>query len=451
MGPTPQPATPSRQSSSSSVTRTASALDIAGSVQAHTSPHEHQTSDSTEANICSTDLHGLPPHDSLVSLADSAIGPVKIQPLAPCCSCRNDGCNNANHSEDPAFGHNLASEKASRKETALAILNSNDSNDSVSHDHRNGEAEMDMAEKGMDDLRGGTSEGHSRTCTWAELPPWMKDNPAIRTGYRRPTLSYRKSIASLWYLHNESVNIWSHLLGAVTCLIVAPIVYFKVLGLFDTAQWTDVAVFYGFIAGAIICLTMSASFHTFCCHSEVVSSRWLRCDYVGIVFLIVGSFYPAIYYGFYCYKMWQIIYTSLITFFGIATVIVVFQPKFRTPQFRWVRSGLFLALGLSGLVPIGHGIVLYGFRLSRKASALDYMFGMGGAYVIGVLLYGSRTPECLFPGKFDNFMASHQIFHICVLIGCGIHFLGVYKAMEFWHLNDAQCTVPLDQLRALVA
>jgi predicted membrane channel-forming protein YqfA (hemolysin III family) len=64
--------------------------------------------------------------------------------------------------------------------------------------------------------------------------------------------------------------------------------------------------------------------------------------------------------GFYCHKTWQIMYISLISIFGAATIFVVMRPKFRSPQFRWVRSGLFLAMGLSGLFPIVHGIVLYG-------------------------------------------------------------------------------------------
>lgn len=41
-------------------------------------------------------------------------------------------------------------------------------------------------------------------CEWADLPHWMQDNPAIWTGYRRPTFSYRKCIASLGFLHNET-------------------------------------------------------------------------------------------------------------------------------------------------------------------------------------------------------------------------------------------------------
>ncbi|KAF9347637.1 hypothetical protein BGX26_000896 [Mortierella sp. AD094] len=126
------------------------------------------------------------------------------------------------------------------------------------------------------------------------------------------------------------------------------------------------------------------------------------------------------------------------------------QERFQIPQFRWVRAGLFLSLGLSGLAPVIHGIVLYGFPLAQKAAALNYMFCMGAAYVFGVLIYGSRTPECFFPGKFDNFGASHQIFHICVLIGCTVHFVGVTKAMSFWHNTDPYCAIPIDQLKAML-
>ncbi|KFH67900.1 hypothetical protein MVEG_06631 [Podila verticillata NRRL 6337] len=307
------------------------------------------------------------------------------------------------------------------------------------------------SEKGCDD---GASLPESKSpfdlgplCTWAELPAWMQDNPAILTGYRRETLSHRKSLASLFYLHNESVNIWSHLLGAIAFVIISPIAYFRVIGVLDTIQWTDIGVFYAFIVGAIICLSMSASFHTFCCHSEEVSGQWNRCDYVGIVFLTVGSFYPAIYYIFYCHKTWQIMYISLISVFGGATVIAVLQPRFRTPQFRWVRSGLFLAMGLSALFPVIHGIILYGFAMAQRAVALNYLFCVGAAYVFGALIYGSRVPECFFPGKFDHFMSSHQIFHICVLIGCAVHFVGISKTMAFWHSTNHSCSIPLAQMQ----
>ncbi|KAI1311604.1 hypothetical protein EDD11_003344 [Mortierella claussenii] len=292
------------------------------------------------------------------------------------------------------------------------------------------------------------NEKPSRTCTWDELPLWMHDNPAILTGYRRETFSYRKCLASLGYLHNETVNIYSHLLGALICIIGAPFVYFSLFDVLDTIKWTDVAVFYVFLAGAVICLSMSASFHTFSCHSEPVAHQWNRCDYVGIVFLIAGSFYPAIFYGFYCFKIWQIMYIGLITAFGAATIVAVIRPEFRTPQYRWVRSCLFMAMGLSAVFPVIHAIVLYGIHLAQDAIALNYMICMGSSYVFGALLYGSRTPERFFPGKLDYVGASHQIFHICVLLGVLSHFLGVTKAMAFWHDANHSCAIPISEMRA---
>ncbi|KAF9342146.1 hypothetical protein BGX26_008237, partial [Mortierella sp. AD094] len=88
------------------------------------------------------------------------------------------------------------------------------------------------------------------------------------------------------------------------------------------------------------------------------------------------------------------------------------------------------------------------FPLARKAAALNYKFCMGAAYVFGVLSYGSLIPECFFPGKFDNFGTSRQIFHICVLTGCTIHFVGVIKAMSLWPDTDPYYAISIGQLKA---
>jgi len=44
------------------------------------------------------------------------------------------------------------------------------------------------------------------------VPAWMQKDVHITHGYRSQTNSFRRCCHSLWYLHNESVNIWSHLL-----------------------------------------------------------------------------------------------------------------------------------------------------------------------------------------------------------------------------------------------
>jgi hypothetical protein len=56
-----------------------------------------------------------------------------------------------------------------------------------------------------------------------EAPDYLKDNEYIRHGYRINFNTTRKVFRSLFMLHNESVNIWSHLIGAV--LIILVIIY----------------------------------------------------------------------------------------------------------------------------------------------------------------------------------------------------------------------------------
>jgi len=49
--------------------------------------------------------------------------------------------------------------------------------------------------------------------TFGMIPDFLQSNPYIRTGYRHG-LTVRECFVSLFYLNNESVNIWSHLIGA---------------------------------------------------------------------------------------------------------------------------------------------------------------------------------------------------------------------------------------------
>ena len=52
-----------------------------------------------------------------------------------------------------------------------------------------------------------------RTLNLHELPTWMQRDEHIRHGYRSAQNSILRCLDSLWYLHNETVNIWSYLLG----------------------------------------------------------------------------------------------------------------------------------------------------------------------------------------------------------------------------------------------
>lgn len=277
--------------------------------------------------------------------------------------------------------------------------------------------------------------------SWNEIPAWMQDNVYITGGYRPQTNSYVECLKTLFYLHNESVNIYSHLLAYIL------FVYFGIHFLWTqpfqaTLTVFDYTYFFLFIAGALMCLGFSASFHCFACHSEKVAASWNRCDYAGITCLIVGSFFPVIYYGFHCHHLFQVIYLAIIVVMGSATAAVTLMKHFRTPAYRWVRASLFMGLGLFGVVPTIHGIWLYGLDNAHKTISLCHMILMACTYIGGALIYGCRFPERVKPGMFNYFGASHQIFHVCVVIALLSHYFGVLNAMAFWHdpVNEKFCS-----------
>ena len=64
-----------------------------------------------------------------------------------------------------------------------------------------------------------------------------------------------------------------------------------------------------------------------------------RLDYAGIAFMIMGSFTPCIYYGFYCLYYHKIAYLTSEIVLGISSIIVALWDKFATPAFRAIRAG----------------------------------------------------------------------------------------------------------------
>ncbi|AEO67128.1 uncharacterized protein THITE_118384 [Thermothielavioides terrestris NRRL 8126] len=286
---------------------------------------------------------------------------------------------------------------------------------------------------------------HALLVLWDDLPHWRRDNPSILTGYRATSHSVARSLASLLYLHNESVNIWTHLVGAAAFAAAG-------LGLYLWWAWglvgpryasagpADVAALGCFFAGAACCLGMSAAYHTLSNHSERVARWGNKLDYSGIVALIVGSYVPALWYGF-CGWEWALKgYLGAIVLLGVGCLVVSWFDHFRTPAWRPYRALMFVGLGLSGVVPILHALSVYGYRELDQRMGLSWVILQGALYIFGAFLYAVRWPECKYPGTFDIWGSSHQLFHVFVLLAATSHLYGMAKAFDFHHsVLGAQC------------
>ncbi len=114
------------------------------------------------------------------------------------------------------------------------------------------------------------------------------------------------------YLHNETVNIYSHLLGALLFLAFVAYFYSAYYLPTETATIFDLTVFSIYLVGVAICFLFSAAYHTLDNHSASCSSIFNHLDYLGIVVLMWGASVATIYYGFYCNRTLQFIYWATV-------------------------------------------------------------------------------------------------------------------------------------------
>ncbi|KAF4979600.1 hypothetical protein FZEAL_4229 [Fusarium zealandicum] len=275
---------------------------------------------------------------------------------------------------------------------------------------------------------------------WDDLPTWRRDNGYIHSGYRQSRGSYMHSFRSLFYLHNESVNIWSHLLGAIVFLFGAAYIDRVVRPRYANASSTDVLVFACFFGGAVVCMGMSATFHAVSNHSEVVAKWGNKLDYTGIVALIVGSYVPALYYGFFCLPSLMSFYLYLICILGVGCGLASWLERFRTPTWRPYRTMMFVALGVSGVVPIVHGCFIYGPQGLEDRMSISLVALHGAMYIFGAFLYVVHWPERSAPGSFDIWGNSHQLFHFLVVMAAATHFYAMAKAFDYHHtVMESKC------------
>ena len=303
-----------------------------------------------------------------------------------------------------------------------------------------------------------------RLVSYEELPEYMKENEFILNHYRSewPLLHAFLSVFS-W--HNETINIWTHLLGfflflgltlwhlaqyfpqvahlighlswpiskvaenvssnigdvlsgAASFMQASPgLAMAAAAGAGPTTRWP----FFVFLAGAMFCLMSSCACHLLSCHSHRLNLFLIRLDYTGIAVMIVVSFFPPIYYIFQCEPRWQVAYLSAISLAGAATVYALMSPRLSDAKYRAHRALLFVGMGLSGVVPAVHAAAV-NWHEPRRNVTLAYEGAMAASYLVGTAFYLTRVPERWRPGMFDLCGQSHQIFHLLVIAGALAHY-----------------------------
>lgn len=93
----------------------------------------------------------------------------------------------------------------------------------------------------------------------SDVPKWMQWDPFIQRGYRTQLNSFKRCFWSLFYLHNESINTWSHVLAGIYFLAVLLATDYWIAQLGLKVPLSDILAIQTYVAGTAGCLIFSVS------------------------------------------------------------------------------------------------------------------------------------------------------------------------------------------------
>ena len=267
----------------------------------------------------------------------------------------------------------------------------------------------------------------TRLIAYEELPDPWRVNPHIIRGYRF-TESKLECIYSVFRPSNETVNIWSHAIGLIIVLAIA-FYFYPSSSTFPLSSKADILITACFLAAACKCLICSTMWHTMnSIADKTLLDRFACVDYTGISFLIAASILSTEWTAFYCETVSRTIYMTLTFALGIAGTILPWHPTFNRADMAWARVAFYVSLGATGFAPVIQ------LNITRGPEWSFYFYAPVAkslvVYILGSMIYAAQIPEKWFPGCFDYFGGSHNIWHMAVLGGILFHYMAMH---DFFH------------------
>ena len=234
--------------------------------------------------------------------------------------------------------------------------------------------------------------------------------PDITRGYRPPHRPWTYYLTSLFQLHNETLNVWTHLIAAMyfTHRLVDICRSLDCLG--DPASWPLLAFGISSLAYTLI----SAFSHLFSSMSETSYHCLSRLDYVGIGMNAQDSlmlwYFLAGNESFYRhFGQWYVVGST------IAGLTILTSCSMSFSRYPILPILACLAAALYGLIPLTYRIVDICLSGDIEADPLLWpqlfafpLFGLSAFF------FCSRIPERLKHGVFDILGNSHSLFHIAI-------------------------------------
>ena len=249
---------------------------------------------------------------------------------------------------------------------------------------------------------------------------------------------------SIFQLHNETANIWTH-------AITAGLLLYKLICMADTLDFISDPYSWPLLAHVIclmICYSCSAICHCMTSKSQLSSFTFFIIDYIGVALHCLGSSIGHHAYSctlnFYIvtqsFYMPAAIISSIITFLGMS--MSLYMSKYHKQGHSTSKLLRLIAVAISSVIlmaPPFHQLIVclfYGEECYRIPHNLTQLF----TYLTAATFFASFFPECIIPGHVDLFFNSHQWFHVFMMLTALIQVDAVY--LNLLNIPDLRTTRP---------
>lgn len=268
------------------------------------------------------------------------------------------------------------------------------------------------------------------TLYFEDAPAVVQFNRFIRSGYRA-NYTYCQCCKSVLALHNESGNIWSHMLPLACWLFVLACSWLPPL----EAGRGELLCSAGSIS---VCLVGSVLYHTFLGHHSHCR-KWLTVDVCGVYTVLMGSQWVCILHGFPCNPFLGGFSVAL--YYVVGAFCLMHSVSATSSKSRGLPMVPLLCLRVVCLI----SRMILGDSSKRAISMYflaELLSFLGGA--VNVLRVPERwyqTTRTRSRGPFDYFGNSHQMMHVLVALAMVFMYTGLLNDLRFFKSPEATCLV----------
>lgn len=291
----------------------------------------------------------------------------------------------------------------------------------------------------MDSFQGITDRVRRIFSVLLDLQPTLECNqvpklfrePGLTSGYRKPNQPFHYYLISLFQLHNETFNVWTHILGFFVVWITMA-EYHEILDF-----WTNKHSWAMLVLGVCVLIAsfVSSCVHLFHSKSENWHYNAFLIDYIGAVLYAYGSGVMAFYVSsdrqmyfmiesFYFPVLW---FYSLFNFACLSYAKLSFGHDICSRKRKYIMVGAMAGNAILLTVPMGPRYIKCLLETECPISSLNHLTVVYLLFGLQAFFFASHFPEVMIPGKIDIFGHSHQIFHVFSTICQCAQFNCIYK------------------------